>query len=119
VSFCRKHSETGYLECLLFILVLRVGVLLILIAVSVYIFKISYESGTIPAILKTANICPVYKKGKTIEAINYRPISLTCILCKLMEHIITSHIMKHADTLGLTLGVLPIPPVSYLMTLLQ
>ena len=31
-------------------------------------------------------------------AINYRPISLTCIACKLMEHIITSHIMKHADT---------------------
>jgi hypothetical protein len=43
------------------------------------IFKISYESGTIPAIWKTANICPVFKKGKTIEAINYRPISLTCI----------------------------------------
>jgi hypothetical protein len=36
------------------------------------IFKISYESGTIPAILKTANICPVFKKGETIEAINYR-----------------------------------------------
>jgi hypothetical protein len=51
-----------------------------------------------PAIWKTANICPVFKKGKTFEAINYRPISLTCISCKLMEHIITSHIMKHADT---------------------
>ena len=62
------------------------------------IFKISYESGTIPAIWKTANICPVFKKGKKIEAINYRPISLTCISCKLMEHIITSYIMKHDDT---------------------
>jgi hypothetical protein len=31
-------------------------------------------------------------------AISYRPITLTCISCKLMEHIITSHIMKHADT---------------------
>jgi hypothetical protein len=38
------------------------------------------------------------EKGKTFEAINYRPISRTCISCKLMEHIITSHIMKHADT---------------------
>jgi hypothetical protein len=53
------------------------------------IFKISYESGTIPAIWKTANICPVFKKGNKFEAINYRPISLTCISCKLMEHIIT------------------------------
>ena len=28
---------------------------------------------------------------------SYRPISLTCICCKLMEHVITSHIMQHAD----------------------
>ena len=62
------------------------------------IFKISYESGTVPVIWKIANICPVFKKGKQIEAINYRPISLTCISFKLMEHVITRHIMKHADT---------------------
>lgn len=36
LSFWRKHFETGYLECLLFLLVLSVGVLLILMAVSVY-----------------------------------------------------------------------------------
>jgi len=37
------------------------------------------------------------KKGNKFEPINYRPISLTCICCKIMEHIITSHIMCHAD----------------------
>jgi hypothetical protein len=35
--------------------------------------------------------------GKKCEAINYRPVSLTCIACKLMEHIIASNTMAHAD----------------------
>ena len=29
--------------------------------------------------------------------INYRPISLTCIICKLLEHVVTSSIMKHLE----------------------
>ncbi len=32
------------------------------------------------------------------DPINYRPISLTCICCKLLEHIISSNIMSHLDT---------------------
>ena len=61
------------------------------------IFKRSYETGIVPYIWKTANVCPVFKKGNRFEAINYRPVSLTCICCKIMEHIVTSHIMNHAD----------------------
>ena len=62
------------------------------------IFRASYQTSEIPEIWRTANICPVYKKGKKYDPINYRPVSLTCIACKLMEHIVTSHIMSHADT---------------------
>lgn len=40
---------------------------------------------------------PVFKKGKRSEAGNYRPISLTCIACKIMEHILVSNIIKHAN----------------------
>ena len=61
------------------------------------IFDHSYQTGEIPSIWRTANICPIFKKGKKFEAVNYRPVSLTCISCKIMEHIITSHIMNHAD----------------------
>lgn len=61
------------------------------------IFKESYNTGEVPNIWKTAFVCTIYKKGKTFEAINYRPVSLTCIVCKLMEHIVTSSIMCHAD----------------------
>ena len=40
---------------------------------------------------------PIFKKGKRFETVNYRPVSLTCICCKIMEHLVTSPIMKHAD----------------------
>jgi hypothetical protein len=44
---------------------------------------------------RNANVSPVFKKGEKYKAENYRPISLTCICCKLLEHIITSHIARH------------------------
>ena len=62
------------------------------------IFKRSYDTGEVPDEWRTANVIPIYKKGKKNEASNYRPISLTCISCKLLEHIITSSIMSHANT---------------------
>jgi hypothetical protein len=61
------------------------------------IFRKSYNTGEIPSIWKRAFVCPIFKKGKKFEAINYRPVSPTCIACKLMEHIITCNIMAHAD----------------------
>ena len=38
---------------------------------------------------------PLFKKGNKLEASNYRPISLTSIVCKLMERIIRDEIMNH------------------------
>ncbi len=60
------------------------------------IFRKSYSTGILPDDWKSANVSPIYKKGSKSDAANYRPISLTCTSCKLMEHIVTSHIMKHA-----------------------
>ena len=37
-----------------------------------------------------ANICPLFKKGDRSLARIYRPVSLTCIPCKLLEHIVCS-----------------------------
>ena len=61
------------------------------------IFRCSYQTSEVPGIWKSANTCPVYKKGKKYDPINCMPVSLTCVSCKLMEHIITSHIMSHAN----------------------
>ena len=44
-----------------------------------------------------ANICPLFKKSDRSLACSYRPISLTCVPCKLLEHIVCSNIMVHLD----------------------
>ena len=44
-----------------------------------------------------AQVTPIFKKGNKSSAANYRPISLTCILCKVLEHIIASHVVKHLN----------------------
>ena len=65
------------------------------------IFNKSLDSGEVPTDWKTARVSPIYKKGDRHKAENYRPISLTCICCKLLEHVVTSNIMKHADTFNI------------------
>ena len=37
----------------------------------------------------------LYKKGRKDEVSNYRHVSLTCILCKIVESIIRDKIMDH------------------------
>lgn len=59
------------------------------------IFNSSMNSGTLPSDWKLANISPVFKKGNKCEVKNYRPISLTSIICKIMEKIIKDKIVKH------------------------
>ena len=38
-----------------------------------------------------------FKRGDEDSPANYRPISLTCICSKLLEHIITKSIMSHLE----------------------
>ena len=40
---------------------------------------------------------PIYKKGERCNPQNYCPISLTSICCKILEHITSSHLMKHLE----------------------
>ena len=61
-------------------------------------FQASIKQGTIPIDWTTANVVPIFKKGDRLQPINYRPISLTSITCKMLEHIITSNIMQHLDS---------------------
>lgn len=63
-----------------------------------YLFNKSLELGRVPKDWLDAHIVPVFKKGDKNTPSNYRPVSLTCILCKILEHIIQSSIMKHLDT---------------------
>ena len=57
------------------------------------IFQASLDQGKIPDDWKTANVAPIYKKGDKSKPSNYRPVSLTSITCKLLEHILYSNLI--------------------------
>ena len=54
------------------------------------IMQQSLDTGVVPTDWKIANVIPIHKKGDKTKPGNYRPISLTSIICKLMETIIRS-----------------------------
>ena len=56
------------------------------------IFKKSLNKGLLPKQWKQANVKALFKKGKRTQCSNYRPVTLTSIVCKVFETIIRSHI---------------------------
>ena len=65
--------------------------------VFAHLFQQSIDTGEIPKEWSLANICPLFKKGDRSLACNYHLVSLTCVPCKLLEHIVCSNIMAHLD----------------------
>ena len=65
--------------------------------VFAHLFQQSIDTGEIPKEWSLANICPLFKKSDRSLACKYRPVSLTCVPCKLLEHIVCSNIMAHLD----------------------
>ena len=62
-----------------------------------FIFQASLDQGQIPSDWKQARVAPVFKKWDRGQPANYRPISLTSILCKTLEHILHSTIITHLE----------------------
>ncbi len=65
------------------------------------LFEASLKQGKMPDEWRSARVTPLFKKGERSKAGNYRPVSLTSITCKVMEHILHSQIMDHMDRCGL------------------
>ena len=51
-------------------------------------FNKSQETGIIPNDWKTAEVVALFKKGSRSEPSNYRPVSLTSVICKVLESLI-------------------------------
>ena len=68
-----------------------------LIDIYQMIFQSSLDQGMVPPDWKDANVVPLFKKGDKSKPENYRPISLTSLSCKLLEHVVCTNIMSHLD----------------------
>lgn len=62
------------------------------------LFQQSLNLGTLPEDWKVGKVIPVHKSGDKSSLSNYRPISLTSIPCKLLEHIIYSHLVAFLNS---------------------
>ena len=61
------------------------------------IFSKSLAEGQVPDDWKHATVTPPHKKGNRNDPADYGPISLICVCCKLMEHIVVSNFMRHLE----------------------
>ena len=54
------------------------------------VFNLSLKEGVVPVEWKEANIIPLFKKGSRNKSENYRPVSLTSVIHKLLERLMVS-----------------------------
>ena len=58
----------------------------------------SLDTGNVPYDWRVGNVALIYKRGEQSVPQNYCPISLTSTVCKVLEHIISSQVMKHLES---------------------
>jgi len=61
------------------------------------LFNVSIQTGLIPQDWRDASVAPLHKKGSKNKSENYRPVSLTSIVSKLLESIVKDSLVKHLD----------------------
>jgi hypothetical protein len=67
----------------------------IIVTPLLMLFNKSITSGVVPLQWKIATITPIYKKGNKADPANYRPVSLTSVVCKILERIVSEAIVAH------------------------
>lgn len=61
------------------------------------VFKKSLDTRIFPLIWKRSLLVPIYKMGYRHAPLNYRPVSLTCVLAKYMEKVIGDFIFSYVN----------------------
>ena len=63
-----------------------------------HIFKLSLEIGDLPPQWKNGTVTPLHKSGSRHSAENYRPITITSQLCRILEKIIKGAVVNHLES---------------------
>ena len=58
-----------------------------------HVVNMSLQQGIVPLEWQEANIIHLFKKGSRNKSVNYRPVSLTSVICKLLDTITRNHMM--------------------------
>jgi len=61
------------------------------------LLEISLYNATIPSDWKKAVVAPIYNGGYRLAVTNYRPISLTSVVCKQLEHVRAGYLRQVWD----------------------
>lgn len=61
------------------------------------VFRASMETSVVPLDWRSANVCPIHKKGPEDQASNFRPVSLTSVPCKVLESLIKDRMVIHLE----------------------
>ena len=64
----------------------------------VKLFRKCTDTGKLPQVWKSANLSALFKNGSKTDPLNYRPVSLTCILCKVYEKILRDEILFFVES---------------------
>ena len=67
-------------------------------------FNLSLRLGKLPKDWTAANIVPIFKKGDKTNPRNYRPVSLTSIICKMLERIINHKFVDYFNVNNIIVG---------------
>ena len=63
--------------------------------VVLHIINLSIETDTVPNLFKYAIVKPIHKKDSRLEVENYRPISILCILSKILERAVYNQVDQY------------------------
>ena len=93
LSKAKKHATPGP-DSISNFMMLQCGDALV--PYLVIIFQHIFDTGIVPTDWKEAIVSPVHKKGPLDAPSNFRPISLTSCVSKLMEAVIRDHVVQFA-----------------------
>ena len=89
------HQTVSFLLIGSWLMSIYLFIYLLMYELICHLFSTSLQNNPIPQEWHTHCVIPIYKAGDKSSVCNYRPISLLCILSKVLERIVYNNIIRH------------------------